>query len=722
MKLLLLLFSLMSLSLIAMQAPQPANPQDDILWQALSDFEEDERVAHEKKEQQSQTLLKEIEQQITEEKLLHERIEAAEKAQHTQKEQELGEYALKELKSTASRASAGVAQKTSAALASLKEKILQPDALKKLQELFKRPEYEWAKNLTENGKNLNATKGDYFGGDSDRYRTALMLAVRNQDVTLIKLFLAAGADPNMPDKKENGDTALILAAEKGNIEILKLLIDAGSELNHQGKKGQTALLAAVANKHIDAVNFLLKAGADPNFIMKKKDRGTDFTVLERAVSGALHAQDANDRLKYKELIKILIDAKATVNMALLSEGSPILELINTSSDKPDHIDVLQLLLRAKPNLNVTVRRLPLLQYAMGYGASSEVIKVLIDAGVDVNAANDEGRTPLMKSLYDEKTFKKLIEAGADVNKKDKKGNTVLMLIASEPLREGKGFRLTNMLLDAGAQIDVQDSEGETALLRAIKAKNDDVIFALLNRKVNLRIENSKGHTAWQWAITMGNSKALEAMLNTSLDVNAQTLGGMTPLRQAIFNNEMGTINMLLDRNASLTMEDGGHRAAWYDIIEQNKPILFKLLLASGLDINAQSSYGKTPLMVAVELNKHEMIAALLNQKTKPNLNLEDSQHFTAWLHAITFNNLPALEKMLSAGLDVNTKNSQGITPLMQAAFMGKLAIVEFLLGQGADIRLTNNDNEKKNALQFALDAGHQDVANMLLDYEKKKMD
>ncbi|WP_283136940.1 ankyrin repeat domain-containing protein [Rhizohabitans arisaemae] len=95
-------------------------------------------------------------------------------------------------------------------------------------------------------------------------------------------LLAGGASPDEPD--EDGDTALYRAAVQGHADIVRMLLAAGADPDREGTGdgGGLPLCAAACWGHLDAVVALLDAGADPN--RREDEAGSAMTALHWAAS------------------------------------------------------------------------------------------------------------------------------------------------------------------------------------------------------------------------------------------------------------------------------------------------------------------------------------------------------------------------------------------------------------------------------------------------------
>ena len=98
---------------------------------------------------------------------------------------------------------------------------------------------------------------------------------------------------------------------------------------------------------------------------------------------------------------------------------------------------------------------------------TETVRILIDAGANLNARSDDGIndgiTALMAASGEghTETARMLIDAGANVNAKDDKGWTALMFASRLGHTE-----TARMLIDAGANVNAKNDKGWTALMWA----------------------------------------------------------------------------------------------------------------------------------------------------------------------------------------------------------------------------------------------------------------
>jgi uncharacterized protein len=139
-----------------------------------------------------------------------------------------------------------------------------------------------------------------------------------------------------------------------------------------------------------------------------------------------------------------------------------------------------------------------LVYAMGSGARA-VAEALIMRGAQVNAADDDGRTPLLMAAIqgDGSLVRVLLEHGATLNAHDEDGWTPLLGAVANGHTP-----VVRLLLQHGAETNARDNEGKTVLDHAMATGHHELIRLLRKSGAQRGVEpkalfSSRGGTLWE---------------------------------------------------------------------------------------------------------------------------------------------------------------------------------------------------------------------------------
>ncbi len=262
----------------------------------------------------------------------------------------------------------------------------------------------------------------------------LLQAAAAEDVARAKTALLRGANPNALDY--SGESVLSLAANTGNIPIVKALLRA--QQTAPGAAGTKLnigdwLKFAVARDDTDLLRLFLAKGATPNQI--------GAALQEAAARGA------------RKCAPLLIEhaPRAWINSALW-QAAFVEEWRGSAIQYPD---IVKLLLTRKPDksaLDVALLRVA------GFDDQGIVVPLLLEAGADPNASDEQGETALIHALkdYDPNSVRNLLKAGADPNAKSARGTPALVMALGTP------FDLDE-LLKYSPDLSARTKSGATAL-------------------------------------------------------------------------------------------------------------------------------------------------------------------------------------------------------------------------------------------------------------------
>jgi len=133
-----------------------------------------------------------------------------------------------------------------------------------------------------------------------------------------------------------------------------------------------------------------------------------------------------------------------------------------------------------------------------YDKALNTVSVLLQAGADVDARDENGVTALMRA-HSPRMVRLLLAHRAKVDLRAKDGSTALMCDAIS-FRAGQ----LNALLAAGADIKARDNNGKTAFMCAVAnladVPGEDAVKALLAAGANVNARDNRGKTALGYAL------------------------------------------------------------------------------------------------------------------------------------------------------------------------------------------------------------------------------
>ena len=172
----------------------------------------------------------------------------------------------------------------------------------------------------------------------------------------------------------------------------------------------------------------------------------------------------------------------------------------------------------------------------------EAVKSLIAKGEKINEQNEEYKqTPLHIAVYNENSelVKVLIKAGADVNIKMKNGYTALHIAAFYGDKKS-----VSSLLRGKADVNAKGDDGITPLHRAAEGGDVKTIKILLANGANVNAQSNDLVTPIHIAAYLGNADATGFLIQNGADINAKNKEGKTALDEATTAEEDKTIQIL----------------------------------------------------------------------------------------------------------------------------------------------------------------------------------
>lgn len=490
--------------------------------------------------------------------------------------------------------------------------------------------------------------------EDDGELTPIFAAAATGDIKTFRRLIKSGG--GIDSVLPDGTTLLMTATARGQEKVVAELIKSGANVSQARQDGFTALLLACSIGHEDIVRLLLNAGSDVSIL---------YSLLsEHGKIGGCTVLYIAAQLGHNNICQQLLKKRANID-AMNSVGyTPLMAAI-----KSGHEDVAIILLKAGANPDPEVVATDDIGDIVSFtpltlAATNEITGIvgeLLKRKVNVDKPSGDGWTALKYAAKEGNVeiVKMLLKAGAAVDMADNEGWTPLMGAASEGHNE-----IVNLLLKAGANPNLQrnshyeeDEDGRTALMDAAFAGHIEVVAELLKGKANPNVQMTDGRSALLSAIAGGQSQAVDALLKAGAD---PSLGNedVTPieLAMALFATDFNSTN--------------AHRKSLLRII--------KSLIQAGSRVVGG--------LFRLVITQGDAVG-------------------------------PAIDELISIGVDPNTRNESGLPVLHFAARFGFGEVIKALLQGNADVMARSALGVL--AYDLAVAYGHPDLALVFVEHMNK---
>ncbi|AXX92242.1 hypothetical protein CPU12_01430 [Malaciobacter molluscorum LMG 25693] len=530
---------------------------------------------------------------------------------------------------------------------------------------------------------------------------------------------------NFPDVKSYCDTyPLVLTAlyKEFSFDTIKKLIAFDKDINRlyycESEGGETYSLVSYL---LDAYGKDLTEDEKINFLNVMIENGVDLSILTNSLNPSnqslnnkgifvLHAVYSNtfENRVIDLLLENGIDPYEPVANLNESQMHTIINRYRNVSDEKC-LQYLEYLEQKGYKIDLEHRNTMGTDILLGACMMNrpKTLKWIIDKGANIHVIGGFDNSPaLHKSISNyshfidpllrAQTVKVLIDAGCDIEQIDSEQFTPLMSAANYGC-----FEVARVLVDAGANINFYNEAKENIAHRAIMTdveayddkENSNLVYSkilALLKDAGLDLNKSSDEVVppLHLSILYGKKEIYNVLLQLELDLNAKDMQGRTPLMLAICYADMYYVNSLMSKGVKIDIIDSYNESIhYYAIRRENEDESVKML--------------KYFLSQDIEIGK--------------GYNNRDLLHISAY-----YVNLQALYIIKDMFDDFNQKDLTGFTPLHWACYSNldidqskRIEVVKFLIENGANINERHPDGG--NALSFAVLAGLKDLADQLID-------
>ncbi len=277
-------------------------------------------------------------------------------------------------------------------------------------------------------------------------------------------------------------------------------------------------------------------------------------------------------------------------------------------------------------------------------------------------------------------------------------------------------------LAGGADLKVKDEFFKnTALHLACDNGHLDIVEFLISLDPDISTMNGIDMTPLHMAVRNGHGHIVKYLCEKNLPITGRILNDvLTVARMSVYSNDI-IYKMVYDYRLRIVRpapkESGDPDELLLLSAESGDYERVVEALKQGANPNTVDDRGMLPILWAALRGHFDIVKYLVENGA--NINGTNHADWTALMQASMEGHLDIVKYLIENGADVNAKTFVSGTALMFSSGNGHIEVVKFLLANGADISIQIDgaeDDEGMTALDYAIQYGHPEIAELLRKY------
>ncbi len=348
--------------------------------------------------------------------------------------------------------------------------------------------------------------------------------------------------------------------------------------------------------------------------------------------------------------------------------------------------------------------------------NAELVDLLLERGADVNYAAPNGMPPLHRATWMGyvEIFHRLVEAGADIKQKGPGG----WMPIHHAARNGR-TGLVTFLVESGCDINTKTSDGETPLHLAFELKSPRIAEHMVDLGAEALVRDAEGVSPFEKACGTRSLSLVKKIFS-------QVRAGRVKYRRIVLNKGLyrafiqdfvALERFLVEQGADLDIRVNDRYSLLHYASEYGFEDSLGFLLEEGADVQEVTDPARwTPLHFAC-LNGHARVVRLLCEHGA-DPNVLDGMQRTPMHLAARADDFESVRELTKLGAHTSVQDLDGNTPLHYAAEAGKNRLIRLLVQRSTDLELQNSLG--RTALDIAMANEHSIAIDFIVGALAKK--